>query len=147
RLCRQVQERPAIHGHVPHRSPPGTEDHGDAGDSGAGAAPVEDRAVHLRAGWRAPALVPGRAGPQAAAGGVSSGGPSGLLLHAVPPGTRLAPTASRGLRPWRRTQPPATFNSPSQAKRILMSTAILRQSTKTPHPVEESQETKFQYPG
>ena len=28
-----------------------------------------------------------------------------------------------------------------------MSTAILRQSTKTPHPVEESQETKFQYPG
>src|SRR5213592_163669 len=28
-----------------------------------------------------------------------------------------------------------------------MSTATLRQSTKTPHPVEESQETKFQYPG
>src|SRR5437763_13015670 len=28
-----------------------------------------------------------------------------------------------------------------------MSTATLRQSTKTPHPVEQSQETKFQYPG
>src|SRR5213592_1464685 len=28
-----------------------------------------------------------------------------------------------------------------------MSTATLRQSTKTPHPVEESQPTKFQYPG